>query len=620
MYIPYNSRLEYHKSVFGAVAVSQEVIFRIILPRSFCCTGVRLVIEKDGCGENKLSMQWDCMQGDGEEWWKITYVPPESGLFFYSFEYDTAFGTNGIFCMKDGKGCFAGFGNKWQMTVYEDGFTTPDWLKGGVIYQIFPDRFYCSGEEKKGVPADRIIRSDTGNDPYWVPDENGRVRNNDYFGGDFRGIEKKLDYLESLGITCIYLNPVFEAQSNHRYDTADYEKTDPLLGDEKDFVSLCEAAEKRGIRIILDGVFSHTGDDSRYFNRYGRYGETGAYQSRESEYYSWYKFRNWPDDYEAWWGIRILPEVNEDNPSFEKYITGKNGIAEKWLRLGASGWRLDVADELPDSFLKKFRTAVKGVKEDALILGEVWEDASNKTSYGKRREYLLGRELDSIMNYPFAGAVLDFVREGNAGLFSSRIMQVLENYPKQVTDVLMNHISTHDTVRALTALAGEKCEYRDRQWQSTHSLSDGEYAYAVRLLLCAAALQFTLPGVPSVYYGDEAGMQGYKDPFNRRCFPWGSENAEITERFRLLGKIRRENSVFRDGSFSFLSAVDGCVSYVRENSEEKIRVISNSNPDDITYYVDSDWEGAENLISGEIISGSAVLTRSKETVILKVKK
>lgn len=620
MYIPFNSRQEYHKSVFGAVAVSQDVIFRIVLPRSFCCTGVRLIIGKEELLEESLQMQWDCMQGTDEEWWKVSFTPTESGLYFYSFEYDTAFGTNGIFCLGDGKGYFAGFGNKWQMTVYEKDFTTPDWLKGGVIYQIFPDRFFSSGTEKKGVPEDRVLRSDTENDPYWVPDEKGKVRNNDFFGGDLRGIEEKLDYLVSLGVTCIYLNPVFEANSNHRYDTADYEKIDPLLGSEKDFSSLCESAAEKGIRIILDGVFSHTGDDSRYFNRYNRYGETGAYQSRESVYYDWYKFNVWPDDYKAWWGIEILPEVNEENPSFEEYITGKNGIACRWLRLGASGWRLDVADELPDSFLKKFRSSVKAVKEDALVLGEVWEDASNKSSYGKRREYLLGNELDSTMNYPFAGAVIDFIRDGNAELFASRIMQVMENYPKQVTDVLMNHISTHDTMRALTALAGESCEYRDRDWQSCHSLSDEAYAYAVRLLLSAAAVQFTLPGVPSVYYGDEAGMQGYKDPFNRRCFPWGRENAEITERYRLLGSMRRENGVFKDGGFSFLSAVDGCVSYIRENEEEKIRVISNSNPEGITYYVEDDWIGAVNLISGEIIAENGIFTGPKETVIIKVKK
>ena len=620
MYIPYNSRLEYHKSIFGAVKTDQTVTFRIILPRDFCCHAAKLVIKKAEADEyGYINMQWDCMEGVGEEWWKVDFTAEKAALYKYHFEYDTSWGTSRIYHAGNGLAAIKGDGEDWQLTVYDKDFHTPEWLRGGIIYQIFPDRFASSGTKKQNVPSDRVLRTDRDGDPYWIPTAEGKVLNNDYFGGDLNGIEQKLGYLKSLGVTCIYLNPIFEAQSNHRYDTADYEKIDSMLGTEKDFKSLCESAKKLGIRIMLDGVFSHTGDDSRYFNRYSRYDSLGAYQSKESPYYGWYKFNKWPDDYKSWWGIEILPEVNEDNSDFIEYITGKNGIARKWLKLGASGWRLDVADELPDEFLDEFRKAVKEEKADGLVLGEVWEDASNKSSYGKLRRYLLGKQLDSVMNYPFAGAVIDFIRDANAELFASRVMSIVENYPKEVLDVLMNHLSTHDTMRAITALAGENCAYRDRKWQSTHSLDEREYHYGMKLLMAASAMQFALPGVPAIYYGDEAGMQGYKDPFNRRCYPWGKENGELVEWYKKLGKIRNENRVFKDGRFEILSAVAGCVAFSRKNDDEAILVISNSNPHPITYYVKSEWCDAHDLLGNGKVAANMVDIEEKSTVILKRK-
>lgn len=620
MYIPYNSRLEYHKSIFGAVKTDQTVTFRIILPRDFCCHAAKLVIKKAEADEyGYINMQWDCMEGVGEEWWKVDFTAEKAALYKYHFEYDTSWGTSRIYHAGNGLAAIKGDGEDWQLTVYDKDFHTPEWLRGGIIYQIFPDRFASSGTKKQNVPSDRILRTDRDGDPYWIPTAEGKVLNNDYFGGDLNGIEQKLGYLKSLGVTCIYLNPIFEAQSNHRYDTANYEKIDSMLGTEKDFKSLCESAKKLGIRIMLDGVFSHTGDDSRYFNRYSRYDSLGAYQSKKSPYYGWYKFNKWPDDYESWWGIEILPEVNEDNSDFIEYITGKNGIARKWLKLGASGWRLDVADELPDEFLDEFRKAVKEEKADGLVLGEVWEDASNKSSYGKLRRYLLGKQLDSVMNYPFAGAVIDFIRDANAELFASRVMSIVENYPKEVLDVLMNHLSTHDTMRAITALAGENCAYRDRKWQSTHSLDEREYHYGMKLLMAASAMQFALPGVPTIYYGDEAGMQGYKDPFNRRCYPWGKENGELVEWYKKLGKIRNENRVFKDGRFEILSAVAGCVAFSRKNDDEAILVISNSNPHPITYYVKSEWCDAHDLLGNGKVAANMVDIEEKSTVILKRK-
>lgn len=617
MYIPYNSRYEYHKSIFGAVEAMQNIVFRIVLPRNFCCHHAHLVVRKDGGAEQYINMQWDCMQGDSEEWWKADFCPEEIGFYEYRFEYDTQWGTSRIFDAGDGMGKIRDSGKYWQLTVYNKDFTTPEWLKGGLIYQIFPDRFAFSGTEKSGVPTDRIMRTDRDGEPYWRPDENGKVKNNDYFGGDLKGIEEKLPYLKSLGVTCIYLNPIFEAHSNHRYDTGDYTKIDPLLGNEEDFGALCSSAEKEGIKIILDGVFSHTGCDSKYFNEYGRYDTVGAYQSKDSKYYNWYKFKNWPDDYLSWWGIMLLPEVIEENPDFIEYITGENGIARRWLHLGASGWRLDVADELPDVFLNNFRKAVKAEKPDALVMGEVWEDASNKFSYGERRHYLLGGQLDSVMNYPFAGAVIDFVRAGSAETFNSRVSTIVENYPKQVLDVLMNHISTHDTMRAITALAGESCEYRDRFWQSTHSLNADAYNTGIGLMKMASAMQFTLPGVPSIYYGDEAGMQGYKDPFNRCCYPWGKENNELIEWYKKLGKIRKENACFVDGRLEILSAVAGCVAYSRKIEGNELLIIANSNPHPITYYVKDEWADGEDMLGNSYVRSTLVDVGAKSTVIIK---
>ncbi len=617
MYIPYNSRKDYHKSIFGAVEENTPVVFRIVMPRNFSVSAAYLAVKEEFSREKKLiPMEWECMQGEGEEWWRVEFTPDKAGLYFYHFEYDTPFGRSVILLNKEGYGILNTPGRDWQMTVYEKGFTAPDKFKGGIIYQIFPDRFAFSGKEKKDIPEYRILRADRENEPYWKPDEKGITLNNDFFGGDLEGIREKLDYLQRLGVSCIYLNPIFKAHSNHRYDTGDYLTIDPLLGDEKDFQKLCRDAKKKGISIILDGVFSHTGDDSVYFNKYSNYPSVGAYQSQNSPYYNWYKFRTFPDDYECWWGIKILPEVTEENEDFLRFITGENGVLRKWMKLGADGWRLDVADELPDVFLDRLRTAVKAEKEDALVLGEVWEDASNKVSYSVRRRYLLGKQLDSVMNYPFADAIIHFVRTGDTSSFSETVMTVLENYPKTVVDVLMNHIGSHDTMRIINALAGESLANKPRSWQSGKKLSDYDYEKGIKLVKLASTVQFTLPGIPSIYYGDEIGMQGYADPFNRGCFI--EENAEhsLLEHYRKLGNIRRSNSCFKEGSFRFISCERACVAYVREDENQSILVIANRNETDIEYYLHDEWHSAE-VIYGEGECSYFVRVPQMSAVILR---
>lgn len=615
-YIPYNSRNGLHKSKYGAVREGENIVFKVVLPRNIQCSAVYLVIKSDNSDYVYHNMSWLSMQGEDEEWWALGYTVGTADIYFYHFEYDTPWGRSVIRHNSDCLGTLNSGVYDWQLTVYSRNFSTPDWFKGGVLYQIFPDRFNFSGVKKKDVPSDRILRDDRENEPYWRPTSEGKVLNNDYFQGDLKGIEEKLPYLKSLGVTCIYLNPIFEAQSNHRYDTANYEKIDPLLGTEKDFTNLCKSADKLGISIILDGVFSHTGDDSIYFNKYGRYDSVGAYQSKKSPYYKWYKFIDYPEKYHSWWGISILPEVIEESPDFIEYITGKEGIAQKWLELGARGWRLDVADELPDPFLDEFRKSVKEKNKDALILGEVWEDASNKFSYGQRRRYFGGKQLDSVMNYPFAEAIISFIRSGVVEGFSDKILTITENYPKCCVDVLMNHIGTHDTMRIITQLAGESCEYRDRSWQSSHHLNEKQYEKGVKLLKLASVIQFTLPGVPCIYYGDEAGMQGYKDPFNRFCYPWGKENRELVDHYTDLGKMRHSCDCLKEGEFYTLSEMLGCLAFVRKGNKDAILVIVNRNEHEIDYYLPDEWHNSV-AVFGAGMQGNKAHLNALDAIVLK---
>lgn len=405
-------------------------------------------------------------------------------------------------------------------------FKCPDWLTEGVMYQIFPDRFARSKEYTPPLQKkDYFLREDWGGTPIHFPDENGIVRNNDFFGGNLQGIQEKLPYLKDLGVTVIYLNPIFEAYSNHRYDTADFKKIDPLLGTEEDFKQLCRIAKALGIRIILDGVFNHTGSDSIYFNKYGRYPGLGAYQSRESPYFKWYRFIDYPEQYESWWGVDTLPSVNEEELSYLNFIIGdKDSVVRHWLSAGASGFRLDVVDELPDVFLDTFRMVVKSIDKDAAIIGEVWEDASTKISYGQRRRYLEGDQLDSVMNYPLRQAIIRFIGEdGDANSFAQVVENLWRNYPETVFYGLMNILGTHDTPRILTVLSEGRKE------------EEGILRLFVSLILWAF-----MPGIPCIYYGDEIGMKGGKDPMNRGCFQADRANLIILRHYKRLLAFRKQ--------------------------------------------------------------------------------
>ncbi|MDU6348456.1 MAG: glycoside hydrolase family 13 protein [Clostridium sp.] len=599
----FDSRNPVYKNPVGATPAGQNIHFKITLPRGLKCTAATLNLQEDGGEQFHWGMFWCGMNGDDREWWECDFTPPRSGLYFYSFSLQTNRGMLGLNRAFGGRGEVSG-GGKWQLTVYEPGFETPRWLPGGILYQIFPDRFYCSGQKKENIPYGRKMHAEWGEEPQWQPDETGEITNRDFFGGDLQGIVQKLPYLQSLGVTCLYLNPIFEAHSNHRYDTADYSRVDPLLGTEQDFAELCREAERFGIHILLDGVFNHTGSDSVYFNREGRYPGPGAYQSKDSPYYEWYGFSSWPDKYDCWWDFLTLPCVNECCESYQQYLCGKDGIVRKWLRLGAAGWRLDVADELSDLLLEKIVEASKEEKSDALILGEVWEDASNKIAYGQRRRYFQGHQLDSVMNYPFRNAILGFFTGMRAKDAMEILLTVQENYPPQVLRCLMNHLGTHDTERALTVLGGEALNGRDREWQSRQHLSPTQRGIALRRLRGASLMQYTLPGVPCIYYGDETGMEGYRDPFNRRCFPWGKEDDALTRWYRSLAKLRQTaRTALEDSPLVPVAAFRRCLCYIREGKTQRLLIALNSGSAAEQITLPAGWEKATCLL-GEPPSGS----------------
>ena len=499
--------------------------------------------------------------------WTISLKFNESGLFFYYFAIGGRFLGCGPFHKSRMYGCNP---VNWQLTVYDESYTTPEWFKGGIMYQIFPDRFYRAGDEtlKHGV-----MRK-WGEQPYYRPNGEGKVLNNDFFGGNIKGVHEKLGYLKRLGVTVIYFNPVFKAFSNHRYDTGDYMEIDPNLGTKEDLDALIRDAKKLGMRVILDGVFNHTGDDSRYFNRYSNYSSLGAYQSPESPYYDWYTFHGSRDRYDSWWGIDTLPAIRESSESYQSFMFSEDGVIKHWLRHGIGGYRLDVADELPGFFLKKLRKAAKEQGPEAIIIGEVWEDASNKIAYGERREYFQGEELDSVMNYPLKDAIINFLLSGNTSRLREVIAMLIDHYPKATLDCLMNHLGTHDTARILTVLGGKSCQNKDEM--AVTSLNEKEQAAAKKLLKMGAVLQFTLPGVPCVYYGDEIGMQGYSDPFCRACFDWENGDLQLKSFYEQLAAARhRLADVFRDGTYREVFANQTCLVYERKSSSGSVYVYVN---------------------------------------------
>ena len=567
MRILFDSKLSQFKTPFGTLKPGETCRLRLDIPVS--CRTVQaeaVFLLDDEKTEHFRAPLQKAEENELYEAWSGEFSL-QPGLYFYYFQITTQNESFRLF-RQGSSDTNMEEGGLWQVSCVEDKYPVPEYARGAVMYQIFPDRFYQSGTcDCTGKLQPYWVHEDKSDTPVFRPDANGKVWNNDFYGGNLNGIREKLPYLQDLGVEILYLNPIFFAFSTHRYDTCDYGRIDPMLGTEEDFKALCRDAHERGMKVILDGVFSHVGSRSRYFQ--------DAVSNPDSPYRSWFDFKHYPDVYTSWWGITDLPCVNKDNEDFLRYIIdAEDSIAVHWLRAGADGWRLDVVDELPDSFVLRLRDRIRKEKPNALLIGEVWEDASNKVAYGVRRKYFTNRELDSVMNYPWQKEILRYVRgDADGAALGERIMALAENYPADVLSCVMNILSTHDTPRAINALLdprdGEREELAKRHF------SQEDLARGKALLRMAAFLQFTLPGMPCIYYGDEAGLTGYRDPFNRRYFPWGSEDESLQAFYRALSTLKKTLPALRRGDVTVVEAGGGRLLFLRRFEKQTLCVCCN---------------------------------------------
>lgn len=542
------------RAPLGAQPCGTAVVLRLKATPGSACT-LRVWIHNK---ETRYPMEDVSLEGLYEY---SLILPEEPCLLWYSFEilyqdhvYWYGNAPDGLGGM--GELC-EGEGRSYQITVYDKAYVTPDWMREAVVYQIFCDRFFIGGENLLSRRKN-IARHKRWNEQPLLFAPNITSWEDypyDFFGGNLQGVEEKLPYLKELGVTCIYFNPMFKAQSNHKYDTGDYEQIDPTFGDNEGFIRLCRKARAMGIRVILDGVFSHTGEDSRYFNRYGHYDSVGACQSKDSPYYSWYEFEEYPNKYRGWWNFETLPEVDELNPTYMDFIIqGENAVAAQWIKRGAAGWRLDVADELPDPFIEALRTRIKKENPDSALIGEVWEDASNKISYGTRRTFAQGRSLDSVMNYPLREALVAWLTgKCDARHLARLIASLSENYPKAMFYSLMNLMGSHDRVRILNVLSGYPGEDLPKEQQRRFRLTKAQYDAAKQKLKAMFALICALPGMPTIYYGDEAGMQGGADPLCRGTYPWGSEDQDLIAWFKTCIEQRKAEPLWIHGELELFA-------------------------------------------------------------------
>ncbi len=619
MNIYHNSQNIHYRSPFGAAEVNSKVTLRLDLSDTVSPVSAFLIFYFNDLYD-ETPMNEEPHEDGSLSFTAELKLPDTPGLLFYGFRVedgDSAYFYGNNDDRLGGEGRMYEYDPvPYQITVYKPDHV-PSWYKEGIVYQIFPDRFarsanwkdlqkkalktYTEGYENCTDPTrpGRAVKKKWDSIPIYPRGPQGGVREWQFLGGSLDGIASKLDYLSDLGVTVLYLNPIFSAASNHKYDTTDYLKIDDAFGDEDSFSRLCSEAKKRGIRIILDGVFSHTGADSRYFNLFGKEGVNGAFQGESSPYRSWYNF--YDNGYESWWGVRDLPNVHELNSSYTDMIYRKpDSVIRHWMRLGASGWRLDVADELPDEFIQGLRSAMREEDPESMLLGEVWEDASNKTSYGILRKYFLGDELQGVMNYPFRTASIEFMK-GNisAGTFSALLMSLKENYPRENFYADLNLIGSHDRARVLNELSDTRDALESRigdmscrltreerhflrkgtsrpdAIKAAFAIPDDKLELAKGRLKALSLLQFVMPGVPCIYYGDEAGMTGWEDPYNRGPYPWGNEDEELREHYRTLCRMRKEHPVLLDGDFVPSACSEHVICFERFNDNERFRLYVN---------------------------------------------
>lgn len=573
--ISFNSWNEYFKAPFGALKVNQGADIKVNTNEEVY--SIYLVITKEDENLNSEEVRRIPLIKKEENIYECKIEPLFiPAIYYYYFEVEV--NRNGqnkkVFYGKirqNGEACEYSFDNlnKYQLTVYEES-KSPTWFKEGVLYHIFVDRF--NNGNRTGKPSNpkknSFIYGNWEDDPMYIKDENGDIIRWDFYGGNLKGIINKLGYLKKLGISIIYLSPVFESSSNHKYNTGDYKKIDPMFGDEEIFSELIEKANAKGISIILDGVFSHTGADSIYFDKFNNYDSKGAYNNEDSTYRSWYTFDDSKVGYKCWWGIKDLPNVNELEPSYMNYIIkDEDSVLNKWTKMGVKGWRLDVVDELPEEFVTEFKKELKKSENDSVLIGEVWEDASNKISYGQRRKYLLGKQLDSAMGYPFRKGILSFLRGEIASYeLNDLYMDIKENYPPDAFKANLNLLGTHDVRRVKTELDNDQ-----------------------DMIKLAVLAQMTFEGVPYIYYGDEAGLAGDKDPDNRRTYPWKNEDNEMIDFYRNSIQTRHRIKALLKGETNFIYTKDDDVfAYERFIDEDSCLIIINRSEE--YKYIDFDLD------------------------------
>lgn len=547
----------YNKKPYGASIQNQEVEYTLEILKQIKSTKVYFCYQKDF--ENNIQ-KVEMSATDNKEYIKYTTTIKynSAGLYWYYFEVWQNDHSYYLQYTEDFEVEPTGDNpNKFQQTVIADKIKINKKFCKGIIYHIFVDRFYKSGDVKPR--ADLVLRNDWGGSLTKNTQDFVKL-NKECFGGNIKGIIKKLDYIKSLGVTTIYLSPIFEANSYHKYNTADYLKIDSMFGDKEDFKNLIKSAKKLDIQIILDGVFNHVGSDSIYFNKYKTYNSVGAYNSQKSKYYNWFEFQEYPNKYSSWWGIESLPQIKKECPDFREFITGKNGVIQTYMNMGISGFRLDVADELNDNMLDSIKAQIKNKKEDAIIIGEVWENASNKMAYSNRRKYFTNAQLDSVMNYPIKDAIINYLQTQNVNNLLKTIYTIKDNYPKEVADSLMNILGTHDTSRILSVIK---------------QIANDDESKTIKLFKLATLLQFTLFGVPCIFYGDEIGLTGEGAPYCRVCFDWKKQNKTIFNWYNVLSELRQDPA-FANGELNVHTANNAIFIFDRTVGYHKVVICVNA--------------------------------------------
>ena len=564
----------------SAFEISEAAKIRILLPRilGVVSASVRIFSEDLKKEIAYVGCSWSDVKNECDVYEALIDTHSVGiGLYFFMLELDSQCGR--LYGYKAGENLV--FSDKYatdslyQLSVSDFKYGKSEGKLGGIIYHVFVDRFNKGGE--CGAKPGTVVDDDWRVIPEYPAYPGAPLKNNHFYGGTLWGVADKLDYFKSLGVNTLYLSPIFDAASNHKYDTGDYMTVDSMFGGDKAFENLILKAKEKGIGIILDGVFNHTGSDSMYFNREGNYDSLGAYQSQKSDYYDWYDFQSYPDKYTCWWGIDILPRIHPDKPACRKYFVGKGGVIEKYARMGIDGFRLDVADELSDDFISQIKKKLNHYNKESVLYGEVWEDASNKIAYDVRKKYYLGSELDGVMNYPVRKGIIDFLTVQDPSALIYALTDVINNAPARISNMQMNLLGTHDTERILTVLGGERSEGRSNEYLSKKKMNDLERGTAKRRLRMAYTILATVPGIPAIFYGDEAGLEGYHDPFNRMPYPWGREDYNLIGYYKRIGQIRRKNDVYKEGEFKLLYVDANTLAFERFDDEHAfITFVNNS--------------------------------------------